>query len=176
MFEQLLPNKNKITTVSNSDLALPGDLNKATVLTCLSPILTAAADATERRGRMHLAFAFVRRRLAWGQGKQVGPGWQSPLLPSRPVQCTHGEARSDRLICLHAAHVADSRWVKTDISNVRHAIQLVDALRSGRAKEREVARPTTGSQLLHCILLLRAPTKLRVYRTVQNNSTGGIQI
>jgi len=61
-----------------------------------------------------------------------------------------------------------------DISNVRHAILLVDALRSGRAKESEVARPTTGSQLLHCMLLLRGVhrQKLRVYRTVQNNSSG----
>jgi len=96
-----------------------------------------------------------------GTGK-AGRPWVAE--PSRPVQCTHGEAKSVRLICLAPAHCTRRGGPRRmDISNVRHAILLVDALRGGRAKESEVARPTT----LHATPACTDKTACVPYRTKQ---------
>lgn len=114
-----------------------------------------------------------------------GRDCQSP--PSRPVQCTdartHGEATGHRSIVLpaHSRHTRRGlavvgQDVGMDIGNVRHAILLVDSAADGvgvacQRKRGRLRAPRPPAALCSCMLLLRAPTKLRVlpYRTKQLN-------
>lgn len=68
--------------------------------------------------------------MAWGH-REIRWGLGGRAVPSRPMHArTHGEAtKSVPSICLQALHAAhDAVGQDGDISNVRHAIPLVDAL------------------------------------------------